>query len=49
MLLGVLPTRRNQSGVDDEAVADMNAMETIVAAGVETLVHSGRTAQHIIW
>ena len=32
VLLGVLTTHRKQSGVDDEAVADVDAMETIGAA-----------------
>ena len=50
MLLGVIASHRKQSGVEDETVADVNAMETIKATGgAETLVCSSscRTTQHI--
>jgi hypothetical protein len=48
VLLGGLTTQRKQSGVDDEAVADVDAMETVGAGRLETLVSSSRTTQHII-
>lgn len=48
VLLEVLTPHHKQSGVEDEAVADVDAMETVGAGRLETPVSSSRTTHHIV-